>query len=87
MPRMARVAADETVSLREAKANLSALTRQARDGARVVITNHGNPIADLVPHGAQSVIPLKRPGPLPPPIRLLGEGPTASDLVLADREG
>lgn len=37
--------------LREAKANLSSLTKLAKAGTRVVITSHGIPIADLVPHG------------------------------------
>ena len=89
MSRAARLATEETVPLREAKAKLSSLTKQARAGMRVVITNHGTPVADLVQHGA-AAIPLrdfKRPGPLPKPIRLAGKGPTASDLVLLDRAG
>jgi prevent-host-death family protein len=79
---------EETVSLRDAKANLSNLTRQAKAGTRIVITNHGTPIADLVQHGAGSlpVIHLKRPGPLPAPHRLTGTGLSVSDLVLMDRE-
>ena len=78
----------ETIALREAKANLSRLTRQAREGMRVVITNHGTPIADLVQHGAGSapLIRLKHPGALPGAMRLQGEGPMASELLLADRE-
>ncbi len=89
MPRTARVPLEEVVALREAKANLSGLTKQAKDGVRVVITNHGTPIADLVQHGAgtASLRTLKRPGLLPSPIKLKGKGPTASDLVLLDREG
>lgn len=89
MPRIAHALLEEIVNLREAKANLSSLTRQAKDGTRVVITNHGTPIADLVKHGTgmASVTYLKRPGPLPKPIKLKGRGPTASELVLTDREG
>ena len=30
--------------------------------------------------------PLKKPGPLPEPTRLDGEGPSASDIVLGDLE-
>ena len=84
----ALVPLEETVSLREAKANLSSLTRQAREGTRVIITNHGTPIADLVQHGTGVVLLryFKRPGPLPRPIILQGEGPSASELLLADRE-
>jgi antitoxin (DNA-binding transcriptional repressor) of toxin-antitoxin stability system len=89
MARTARILPEETVNLREAKANLSSLTKQAKEGTRVVITNHGTPIADLVKHGIgmASVTYLKRPGPLPKPIKLKGKGPTASELVLTDREG
>lgn len=89
MPTIARVIQEETVSLRDAKATLSSLTKQAKEGTRVVITNHGTPIADLVQHGTGtgSIRELKRPGPLPKPIKLLGKGPTASELVLTDREG
>jgi len=88
MPRIARALPETTVSLRDAKTNLSTLTRQAKAGTRVVITNHGTPIADIVKHGASSsqVVHLKRPGPLPEPIRLLGKGPSGSDLILMDRE-
>jgi prevent-host-death family protein len=89
MSRAAQLAKQETVSLREAKTNLSSLTKQAWEGRRVVITNHGTPVADLVQHGA-STPPLrnfKRPGALPKPIRLLGKGPTVSAVVLMDRTG
>ena len=87
MPSAARKQREETVSLRDAKANLSRLTREARAGGRVVITNHGTPIADLVPHGMQAspLRHVKRPGPLPKLIRLEGEGPTASEVVLSER--
>jgi antitoxin (DNA-binding transcriptional repressor) of toxin-antitoxin stability system len=54
---------------------------------RVVITNHGTPVADLVQHGAAAMPPrnFKRPGALPKSIRLSGKGPAASELVLLDR--
>ena len=89
MEKKARRPEEVTLSLREAKANLSSLTKQAREGMRVIITNHGTPIADLVPHGTGKGMAglLKRPGPLPEPIRLEGEGPSASELILLDREG
>jgi prevent-host-death family protein len=90
MPSAARVLIkDETVSLRDAKAKLSSLTKQARAGARVVITNHGMPIADLVQHGTGVVSArhFKRPGALPKPIRLKGKGLTAAECILLDRVG
>ena len=34
----------------EAKTNLPALLREVADGARLVITRSGKPVADLVPH-------------------------------------
>lgn len=39
----------ETYSLYEAKARLSALVRQVREGRRLVITVHGKPAAELRP--------------------------------------
>jgi len=53
--------------LERRQARLSGLTKQARDGMRVVITNHGTPIADLVSHGASAMAmrTLKRPGRYP----------------------
>jgi len=39
----------DSYSLYEAKARLSALVRQVRDGARVVITVRGRPAAELRP--------------------------------------
>lgn len=38
-----------TYSLYEAKARLSALVRMVREGRRVVITVHGEPVAELRP--------------------------------------
>ncbi len=77
----------EEVPLREAKASLSALTKLAKEGTRVVITNHGTPIADLVRHGetVMPVLTLKRPGKLPKAMKLKGKGPSAASLVLMDR--
>lgn len=39
----------DTYSLYEAKARLSALVRQVREGRRVVITVHGEPAVELRP--------------------------------------
>ena len=87
IPKVETLPTEETVSLRLAKAKLSSLTKQARAGTRVIITNHGTPVADLVAHGvgATPAVCLKRPGPLPQPFRLKGKGPSLSELVLADR--
>lgn len=75
------------IPLREAKAKLSELIRAVESGEHITLTNHGHPVADLVPHGSssQTLTHLKKPGPLPKPFKLIGEGPTASDIMLADR--
>ena len=39
----------DTYSLYEAKAHLSAIIRQVREGQRVVITLHGTPAAEIRP--------------------------------------
>ena len=39
----------DSYSLYEAKARLSALIRQVREGRRLVITLHGTPVAELRP--------------------------------------
>ncbi len=44
----------DTYSLYEAKAKLSALVRQVREGARVIITVHGQPAAELRPIGPEA---------------------------------
>jgi len=38
----------------EAKTKLPALIREVADGARIVITRSGKPVADLVPHPESS---------------------------------
>jgi prevent-host-death family protein len=40
------------VPVKEAKAKLTELLRAAEAGERIVLTRHGKPVADLVPHGA-----------------------------------
>ena len=89
MPKTAQFRRQQVVSLREARAKLSSLTKQVREGKRIVITNHGTPIADLVQHGLETAPfrHLKHPGPLPEPIELKRGGPSFSELILNDREG
>ena len=50
----------ETVSLYEAKTNLSALVERVAQGAQIVIAKSGKPKALLVP--LDEVHPLRRPG-------------------------
>jgi len=39
----------DTYSLYEAKAKLSAIIRRVREGHRVLVTVHGNPVAEIRP--------------------------------------
>ena len=76
----------ETVSLYDAKTNLSALVERAAEGEEIVISKSGKPKAKLVP--LDDVRPLREPGrgkgmwsveddfdaPLPDEIRAAFEG-------------
>jgi len=46
----APIAPTKHVPVKEAKATLTALLHAAEAGERIVITRHGKPVADLVPH-------------------------------------
>ncbi len=46
------------VPVKEAKAKLTELLRAAEAGERIVLTRHGKPVADLVPH---AVKPAEKP--------------------------
>jgi prevent-host-death family protein len=89
------------VSVRELKANLGEYLRRAGEGESILVTNRGKPIATVVaPRKAKMTIDekldelerrgilrrgrgkLKLPKKL---IRLKGEGPTVSEMVLEDR--
>ncbi len=83
------------VGVRELKTNLSRYVAEVRKGAEVVVTDHGHPVARLVPIQGQTgmerlaelisrgdVTPRQARGPrtVPRPVRLPG-GATVSDLV------
>jgi len=88
------------VGVRELKTNLSRYVAEVRDGAEVVVTDHGHPVARLVPIQGQTamerltalisrgeVTPRQTRGPrtVPRPIRLPGDA-TVSDLVPDQRQ-
>jgi prevent-host-death family protein len=86
------------VGIRELRLNLSRYVARAREGAQVIVTDHGRPVARLGPvetgeTGRARLIregrltPARRPRSttLPPPIPLSGEGPLVSETVLEDR--
>lgn len=86
------------VGIRELRLNLSRYVARVREGAEVIVTDHGHPVARLGPIDEEEahyqrllregvVTPAKRPKTktLPPLIPLEGEGPFVSEMVLEDR--
>lgn len=77
------------VGVRELRDSLSRYLASVRDGHTITVTDHGRPIARLVPVGVPTkleqliaegkVMPARRRGhPLPPPIETAG---SVSDLI------
>ena len=52
-PLAASGASAREVPVKEAKAKLTELIRAAEAGERIVLTRHGKPVADLVPHAEE----------------------------------
>ena len=89
------------VSVRELKNHLSAHLRRLESGETITVTRHGKPVALITPAGqaedeltrkmrelvARGVISWSGKKPLIPRkrIKLIGEGPTMSEMVIADR--
>lgn len=88
------------IGIRKLKASLSEVLRSVRAGESVRITNHGKPVADIVPPRRTSMedrlhelaqqgrvrLPTK-PQPPPPPRHRRPEGAmSGSDQIIADRE-
>jgi len=48
----------KTVSIREAKNKLTELAREIEAGTTVVVTRHGRPVFDLVPHRQRNGIDI-----------------------------
>jgi prevent-host-death family protein len=90
------------VGIREAKAKLSALVGRTRRGDVITITDHGRPVARLVPVPDselsldERLLEMERRGqvspqpagpcPLPAPLSL-GSGDLAQRLLQEDRDG
>lgn len=86
------------VGIRDLRLNLSKYVARVRDGAEVIVTDRGHPVARLGPieNGATTrarliregkLTPARRPksSDLPPPVPLVGEGPLVSEMILEDR--
>ena len=90
------------VGIREAKAKLSALVARTRRGDVITITDHGRPVAQLVPIPDnelsldERLLEMERRGqvspqpaqycPLPPPVSLGPQG-LAQRFLQEDRDG
>ena len=82
------------IGIRELRADLSRLVKRVQAGEELVVTDHGKPVARLVPmNGERKIDRLIREGlviPAPNPWRgklrkpIEGAGPL-SDLVIEDR--
>lgn len=90
----------DTYSLYEAKANLSAILRQVRAGRSVIVTLHGQPVAEIRPiapaHDLATRLSgladrgiLIRPDPdaQARPVRTVARRPGALRRFLAERNG
>jgi prevent-host-death family protein len=91
---------DGVVGVRELKENLSQVLERAENGETVTVTRNGQVIAKIVPSRnaepatwaeARAVLEAKR-GPLKgfdlkklKRVRVTGEGPSLSDLILQER--
>ncbi len=81
------------VGIRELRAGLSRYVERVKEGEEIVVTEHGRPVARLVPvNGERKIDRLIREGvvrraqrakgPMPEPIRIKG---TVSDIVIEQR--
>lgn len=84
------------VGIRELRAGLSRYVARVKEGEEIVVTEHGRPVAKLVPLNGERkrdrliregvLIPARRPkGPLPEPIRVEGDV-RLSEIVLEMRD-
>lgn len=84
------------VGIRELRAGLSRYVARVKDGQEIVVTEHGKPVAKLVPMNGERkrdrliregvLIPAQRPeAPRPEPIRVDGDV-RLSEIVLEMRD-
>jgi prevent-host-death family protein len=83
------------VGIKELRDRLSKYLDRVRDGGTITVTDHGRPIARIVPVGRLTtyeqmkldgrITPAKRPkGPAPEPVQLTGGG-TVSEFIAEQR--
>jgi prevent-host-death family protein len=89
------------VSIRELKSHLSAHLRRLEQGETITVTRRGKPVALITPPEAgddeltRKIRDLQarglvrwgggKPKGLNPPLKLTGEGPTMSEMIIEDR--
>lgn len=84
------------VGIRELRAHLSRYVERVKDGEEIVVTEHGRPVARIVPMNGERkrdrllregvLIPARRPkGELPEPIKVAGDV-RLSEIVLEMRD-
>ncbi|WP_289017258.1 type II toxin-antitoxin system Phd/YefM family antitoxin [uncultured Ornithinimicrobium sp.] len=66
---------ERTIGIRELKQNASAAVARAAAGEALVVTDHGRPVARLVPLGGSRTSELVTAGLARPPRRLLADLP------------
>jgi prevent-host-death family protein len=89
---------EKRIGIRELKSTLSECVREVRAGRTIVVTDHGQPVARIIPEGVslrERIEALKRAGtiawsgrrlrPAKPAGKVRG-GKTVADLVVENRE-
>lgn len=91
-----RKATADSVGVRELKASLSGYLRRVREGESLTVTDHGEPVARIIPAGMPAGLERlmsqswfkwsgRKPELVDPPLRLT-PGPSASDMVIQMRQ-
>lgn len=89
-------AATDSVGVRDLKASLSGYLRRVREGESLTVTDHGEPIARIIPAGMPAGLERlmgqswfkwsgRKPELVDPPLKLT-PGPSASDMVIQMRQ-
>jgi prevent-host-death family protein len=89
------------VSVREFRNNLTKYLRRAENGESLTVTRRGKPVVDIKPRAKTDQDPdawlwkMVREGkaswsgkkfnPAPPTVKLRGDGPTGSEMIIEDR--
>lgn len=91
-----RKATADSVGVRELKASLSGYLRRVREGESLTVTDHGEPVARIIPAGMPAGLERlmsqswfkwsgRKPELVDPPLKLT-PGPSASDMVIQMRQ-